>query len=111
MKGSDLLDSVRIGFINNSEICPTREIVYTRDVDSVSVTLPALVGGGVFNKIEKEAIGRFQSFVGLPLTTPPVVNDSVSFDGQTWKVVRYTKLGQLYTVYCENRRHNGRPSQ
>lgn len=104
-----LIDEVRSGFVADGEISPTRSITYSLALDATTVTLNSYVGNGIFSKEEKETIGRYQAFGGLSLLTPPEVNDIITSDGQQWKVIRYVKFGNLYTVYCENKRHNARP--
>lgn len=71
--------------------------------------MQSFIGHGLFNKVERDTLGRFQSFGSLPLAYPPRVNDIVTYDGIEWKVVRFMKMGNLYTVFCENKSHNGRP--
>lgn len=109
MNVRDLLDQTRNTFVADSSISPSRAVTYTRFSDDVVVTRNAFVGNGFFSKEEQETLGRYQSFGGLSLTTPPAPKDTVSYDGISWRVLRYTKLGTLYTVYCENKRHNGKP--
>lgn len=109
MDARDLIDSTRLAFQSDASTAPTRSITYKRLSDRVSSVLNSFVGVGLFNKIERETIGRFQSFGGLPLTVPPEVDDVIVYDSEVWKVVRWTKLGQLYTVFCENKSHNGKP--
>jgi len=104
------MDSVRADFVADATISPSRSISYTRITDSVSATLNSFVGVGLFSKAERETLGRYESFGGLNLTAVPVVGDKVTYDGNEWKVTRWTKLGSLYTVYGENKRHSGRPS-
>ena len=109
MNARDLIDEVRAEFVADATISPTRSIVYTRVSDSNVTTLNSYIGVGQFSKSERETIGRFESFGGLDLIVTPEVLDTVTYNGIAWKVVRWTKLGQLYTVYGENKRHNGRP--
>jgi hypothetical protein len=110
MNTRDLIDQTRASFVANSSISPTREVVYTRFSDDVQTGLNAFVGNGFFTKEEQETLGRFQAFGGLALAVPPVPKDTVTYDNDSWRVVRSTKMGALYTVYCENKRHNGKPS-
>lgn len=110
MNMRDLLDSTRLGFVKDSSIAPVREIKYIRFIDDSEVTLPSFVGNGFFNKEERELLGRVQSFGALELSTPPEVGDTVQYDGSDWKVTRYSKFGQLYNVFTENKRHNSRPT-
>jgi len=109
MDAKGLLDEVRLTFQSDKVIAPTRTITYTKESDRLPVAYQAFIGHGTFNKIERESIGRFQSFGGLPLPTPPKVDDVILYDSEVWKVVRWTKMGQMYTVYCENKAHNGKP--
>lgn len=109
MNARDLLDAKRLQFVKDATIAPTRAVTYQRDADLVTVSLNSFVGVGAFSKTEKDTIGRYQSFGGLPLTVIPQVNDIVTYDGITWKVIRWTKMGPIYTVICENKRHNGKP--
>lgn len=109
MNARALIDANRLRFSQDATIAPTRAVTYQRDADLVIVSLNAFVGVGAFNKTEKDIIGRYQSFGGLPLAVIPQVNDIVNYDGTAWKVIRHTKMGQMYTVICENKRHNGRP--
>lgn len=104
-----LIDDFRVSFAQDSSISPSRTIEYVRQLDSVSITMQSFIGLGLFNKVEKDTLGRFQSFGSLPLSVAPRVNDIVIYDGISWKVIRYTKMGNLYTVYCENKFHNGKP--
>lgn len=110
MDGSALLEEARAKLVENPLFGANREVTYTRRSDSTVSTHRTLVGGGVFNKIEKETIGQFQSFAGIVLETPPVVGDTVQFGGIDWYVVRWGYFAGRYTVYAENRRHNGRPT-
>ena len=109
MNARDLLDQTRSAFVADSNISPSRGVTYTRFSDDVVVSRNAFVGNGFFSKEEQETLGRYQSFGGLALDVPPSPKDTVSYDGELWRVVRSTKLGTLYTVYCENKRHNGKP--
>lgn len=106
-----LIDEVRLGFVSDTSISPAREITYTPDATGTPQTLNAFVGAGQFTEEEKLVIANYQSFGGLALAAKPEVGDTVSFDGVDFKVVRHTKLGALYTVFGETKRHNGRPSQ
>jgi len=110
MDARALIDEVRGTFVADATISPSRAIVYVRNLDSFATVLNSYVGVGMFSKVERETIGRFESFGGLLLTIQPEVGDSVSYGGIMWRVVRHSKIGQLYNVVCENKRHNGRPS-
>lgn len=109
MNVRDLIDQTRNSFVADSSIAPVRTINYTRFSDDVVTSLNAFVGNGFFTKEEQETLGRYQSFSALALSIPPTPKDTVSYDGELWRVVRSTKLGTLYTVYCENKRHSGKP--
>ena len=106
-----LMDQTREDWVENSEVSPTRSIVYTRTSDDVVAVLNSFVGGGQFNKEEIDKLEDNQSFSGLKLDQKPVVNDTVSYDGEVYKVKRYTKLGSLWTVFGRKARHNGKPSR
>lgn len=107
----DYRDSIRENWIANPDIAPTRTITYTRDSDDVSVVIDAFIGGGQFNQEEKDKLEDYQSFTGLNLEQKPKVNDTVSYDGEVYKVKRYNKLGTLWTVFGRISRHNGRPTK
>lgn len=109
MDAKALLDEVRLSFQSDSTIAPTRSIAYIDEATRTSSTHNAFIGVGLLNKIEREEIGRFQSFGGLPLLVAPTVDDLIIYDGIKWKVVRWVKTGQMYTVFCENKFHNGKP--
>lgn len=109
MDARALLDEVRLWFQSDSTIAPTRLISYMDEATRTAVPYNSYIGVGLFNKVEREEIGRFQSFGGLPLPTPPTVDDLITYDGVKWKVVRWVKTGQMYTVFCENKYHNGKP--
>ena len=105
-----LLDRTREAFVANDSLSPSRPVVYTRVSDDV--VLPeqqSFIGAGQFNNEERETLENHQSFGGLKLDQKPQVNDIVLYDGISWKVKRIGKMGTLYVVYCEQRRHNGRP--
>ena len=107
----DLIDEEREAFVADPELAPSREITYILKSDpSNPLTLNAFVGAGLFSKEEKEKIGSFQSFGSLKLANKPVVGDQVEYDEVTYKVVRYTKLGSLYTAFGEATQHNTRSS-
>ncbi len=108
MNARDLLDQTRETFVN-ANTSPTRSIVYTRTSDDVAIPLNSFVGGGLFNKKEKEKLEDYQAFSGLKLDNKPQVNDTVTYDGELFKVQRYIKLGTLWTVYGRISRHSGRP--
>ncbi len=111
MDARDLLDEIRASNVN-SNTAPTRSIIYVRSRDDLNIPLNSFVGAGTFNKIEKDKIDDWQSFGSLELDERPVSQvdgDTVVYDGITYIVRRYTKLGQLYTVYGEKSRHRGRP--
>lgn len=111
MSARELLDEVRSDFVD-ADTSTTREIVYTRFSDDVSYPpLNSFVGGGQFNKEEKETIEDWQSFGGLKLIIKPIVDDRVEYDGETYEVTRWLKLGQLWTVFGQRKRHNGRPTK
>jgi len=71
----------------------------------------AFVGAGQFNENEKKKLEDYQAFGGLELDEKPQINDTVTYDGETYKVQRYTKLGTLWTVYGRISRHSGRPKK
>lgn len=104
----DLIDETRLTIVSDPSLSSTREVVYTRMSDGVPTTLNSYVGAGEFNKEERENLSSVQSFGGLYLEERPKVNDTVSYDGELFSVTRHTKLGNLYTVYCEIKRHRGR---
>lgn len=103
----DLINETRQLVIADSRLSPTREITFTRTSDDESFVLNSFVGAGQFNKEEKESLKNMQSFGGLILESQPKVNDTVLYDGELYSVTRSTKLGQIYTVYCEQSRHKG----
>jgi len=106
-----LVDETRSEFIADSELSPSREIQYVLKSDPNNpLTRNALVGAGTFSQKEKEKVENFQSFGSLNLPQRPVVSDKVIYDGVTYKVVRYHKLGTLYVVYGEISQHNKRSS-
>jgi len=106
----DLIDSTRLSFVSDSTIAPTRSVTYKRVAGGADLVLNAFVGGGLFNKEERDTIGKFCAFSGLSLPTNPAVMDAVTYEGIDWRVTRFTKMGGLFTVICENKRHAGRPS-
>lgn len=106
----DLLDTSRRAFVSDDTLGPVRTITYTRVADATVLSLNSFVGTGFFSKAERDALGNFEAFGGLALTVEPEVGDIVDFHGRSWKVKRWTRLGELYTVYGEIKRHNGRPS-
>ena len=109
MEARDLMDDIRGVWVSDSSLSPTRSVGYTRTNDDVSVTINAFVGGGNFTVKEKETIDNWEVFGGLALTVAPEVNDTVTYNGQTWKVKRHTRMGNLFAVYGYQKRHNGRP--
>lgn len=109
MSTKALMDEIRNDMVTDGTLMPMREISYTRVSDGVTVTpLFSFVGAGLFNQEEKEMLEEVQSFGGLKLEQDPKVNDKVSYDGKYYLVTRFTKLGQLYTVYGKLKRHKGR---
>lgn len=111
MDARDLMDEVRRAFVD-ANTSPTRSITYTRSRDSLDIPLNSFVGGGQFNKEEKDTLDDYQSFSGLKLDEIPNTNsdgDTILYDGVTFRVKRYAKLGSLYTVYAKKTRHQGRP--
>ena len=110
MNARDLMDATRESWVSDDAISPTRSIVYKRTSDDVEVTINSFVGGGNFNKEEKDTIENYESFSALNLTQKPQINDTVTYNGDVFKVKRYAKLGSLYTVYGYMKRHNGRPT-
>lgn len=104
-------DGIREDWIANTNVTPNRTITYTRSSDDVSVTINALIGGGQFNQQEKDKLEDYQVFSALKLSEKPAVNDLVSYDGETYKVQRYTKLGTLWNVFGRISRHNGKPNK
>jgi len=111
MKVRDMIDRNRLAWMNSDD-APTREIIYTRSDDDFEYPpLNSFVGGGQFNKDEKDKLEDHQSFSGLELPIKPKVNDTVLYDGVTYKVQRYVKLGTLYSVFGRVSRHSGRPNK
>ena len=110
MNVRDIIDSIRNDFID-SEDAPTRVITYTRSSDDVSVYLNTFIGSSQFKEDENERIEDYITCNSLKLLSPPQVNDKITYDGQTYKVVRYSKIGQLYNVFGKIARHNGRPKR
>lgn len=100
MNARDLMDGIRADWIADGSVSPTRQIVYTRAVDDIALPpINAFVGGGNFNQLEKDTIDSYEVFSGLNLAFEPAVNDLVTYNGKTWKVTRYTRMGSLYAVY------------
>ena len=110
MNARELIDEKRATFVN-ADTAPTRSIVYTRESDDQTLTLNSFVGGGNFNTDEKDKLEDWTAFGGLSLEQDPQVNDKVTYDGRTFKVQRYTKFGDLWTVYARKSRHSGRPTK
>lgn len=104
-----LRDETREAIIADEELAPTREVQYVHK-DGITETINSFVGNGQFNKQEKESSVMMENFGGLKLSSKPKVGDKVIYDGYTFKVVRHTRPGTLYTVYCEISQSNKRPS-
>ncbi len=109
MDAKALIDEIRLSFQSDSTIAPTRSVTYINEATRIATIYNSYIGSGLFNKIEREDIGRFQSFGGIPLPIPPTVDDLITYDSIKWKVIRWVKTGQMYTVFCENKFHNGKP--
>lgn len=104
----DLIDSTRESMID-SDLMPTRQIVYTRASTGVALdAMEVYVGAGQFNKEEKETIENRQSFGGLKLLFAPSTGDTITYDGKSFTVERSDKLGSLYVAYCAQTRHSSR---
>jgi len=112
MSARELLDKTRSKFID-ADTAPTRAIIYIK-ADGTNISLNSFVGAGQFNKEERDKLGDMQVFSGLKLSFRPntdINGDSILHDGVTYKVRRYTKLGELYNVVAEISRHRGRPKR
>lgn len=105
----DLIDSTRAAVVADADIVPVRQVTYTPKNGAGATVLNAYVGVGFFTKSERDRIGSFESFGGLALVSVPEVGDHITYDEVSYYVTRWTKLGQLYTVYGEVKRHAGRP--
>lgn len=105
----DLQDATREKYASGAIPSPNRLISYKRSVDSVTIeNIPCFIGGGLFNKEEKEMIENYQSFTGVKLDQKPIVGDKITYDGETYKVVRYIKFGTLWTIFGEDSRYRGK---
>lgn len=110
MNARDLMDASRKEWVGNSEMSPTRVIIYTPTLTGIPYEpLNAFIGGGNFTVEEKETLENWEVFGGLVLPEDPEVNDTVAYNGQTWKVKRWTRMGELFAVYGYQKRHTGRP--
>jgi len=111
VSSSGLIDKYRSKFVD-STFAPARVVIYTRTSDDFEYQpFNCFVGNGQFNQDEKEKLEDYQSFGSLKLTQKPQVNDTVLYDGETFKVQRYTKMGKLFIVYGRISRHSGRPKK
>jgi len=106
----DMHDKIRVKIMTNSDMFPTRTIVY-KPYGLSDISLQSTIGSGTFNKIEKEKLAEMQSFGSLILSQKPTNKDTVTYDDTTFIVQRTEKLGQLYVVYCEKTQHRGRPKR
>jgi hypothetical protein len=105
----ELIDEIRENYVSDPEVAPTREIIYTPKATGIPLdALNSFVGAGTFNKEERDNINNVQSFGGLLLVDKPKVGDTITYDGQTYKVTRHTKLGNQYIVYTEQSRQSRR---
>ena len=106
MSVRDLIDSTRTAFVN-SDNAPTRAIVYTRNSDSLAIPLNAYVSGIEFNQDEKDdkKVNRI-SCRTLILEQEPTYLDIITYEGKTYKVRSWDKIGNVYTVEAENAKRN-----
>jgi len=110
MNARDIIDNIRNDFVD-SEDAPTRIVTYTRANDDISINLNSFIDGGMFKQEEKDTIEDFISFCGLKLQQDPQINDIVTYDNKSYKVVRYKKIGLLYQVFAKKSRHSGKPKR
>lgn len=73
------------------------------------ITVRAFVGDGEFSQAELEKVSEMQAFGGMFLDFTPDVKDTISYDGVTWRVQRYTKSEGTFTVYASRVKHVGMP--
>jgi hypothetical protein len=104
----DFIDDIRLQYVSDSGISPSRVIKYNHIAESESEDLNAFIGAGTFNEQERNAVSEHQSFGALALSITPVVNDTIEYDGTEFTVKRWTKMGDLYTIYAQKRRKVGR---
>ena len=106
MSVRDLIDKTQKNFVNSTS-APTRAVVYTRNSDSLVIPLNAFVDEVEFNQDDKDSkrVNRI-SFRGLILTQEPTFLDTITYDGKIYKVRRWTKVGDIYSVEAENAKQN-----
>lgn len=94
------LDSLRKNFVGNSNLSPSRQIEYFQSGASLGM-INAFVGGGYFNKEEKDKIENMESFSAVVLEEKPSTKDYILYNGIHYKVVRYVKKADVYSIIAE----------
>jgi len=109
MSISSLMDEIREKVISDDTLSPSRLILYTRKLDGVFVEINALVTPLEHNEEAAETLQNKMLFRALKLEFAPKPYDTITFDGEVYSVDQnFSKLGNLYSVTGEQKRHRGR---
>lgn len=96
----EYFDNLRRNFVSNPNLSPSREIEYFKEGLSLGKQF-CFVGGGVFNKEEKDRVENLENFCGVILYERPTTKDIIVYNDEEYKVRRWTKKGNIYTIYTE----------
>lgn len=105
---SSLMDEIREKIIADDTLSPSRLIIYTRKLDNVSVAINALVTPLEHNEESSETLQNKMLFRALKLEFAPKPYDTIEYNGEIYSVDQnFNKLGNLYSVTGEQKRHRG----
>ena len=79
---------------------PSRTIEYIKAGTSLG-EINCFVGGGIFNKEEKDKMENLEVFSSVILDEKPTTKDTIIYNGETYKVRRFTKTSTAYVIYTE----------
>lgn len=57
-----------------------------------------------YQQDDKEIKGNEKWFLSVSLTTPPAINDEITYDGIVWKVLNFDGANGIYDIFTTNQR-------
>jgi len=105
MSARDIIDSTRKAFVN-SKSAPTRAIVYKRSSDDSEISLNSFVSNVEFNQDgdDDKKVNRI-SCKALILEEKPTRTDQIIYNGETYNVRLWDKMGDTYNIEADIKRN------
>lgn len=100
-------DEQRERITTNASLFATRQISYTSSVVGLPISLEALISENDFNKdLPEDKKTNTLNCRNLKLASEPTKTDTILYDGKTYIVREFTKIGTMYNVVAENAKRN-----